>query len=124
MYGIPDAEEADDHHRNKDEDDIPGVDADGIGIDDERAFRLAESDNAVGLLYPAEQQAKHDACYGSDDTDHTTFKKEDTCNLTVGSSQIVERDDIVALVDDESRNLPSGAAPAKKDDPAGRTAGV
>jgi len=31
--GIPGGEEADGHHGEEDDDDVPGMDADGIGVD-------------------------------------------------------------------------------------------
>ena len=63
---IPDGEEADDEHRDEDQQDVLRVDTDGISIDDEIARSGAEAHDTVLLLKPAEQQADEDADDGTD----------------------------------------------------------
>lgn len=66
MDGIPDCEEADSENSEEDDDNIKGMDADGIGVDYKRTLAAAQGDNAVGLLNPTEQQAKGNADDGTD----------------------------------------------------------
>ena len=69
VHRIPCCEETDGHHGEEDDDDVPWMDADGIGVDDEGALRLSQGDDAVRLLQPAEQQTNEDADDGADDGD-------------------------------------------------------
>lgn len=50
VHGIPGSKEADDHDGEEDGDKVPGMYADRIGVDHERAFRLSQSDEAILLL--------------------------------------------------------------------------
>ena len=77
------------------------MDADGVGIDDERALAVAEAYEAVLLLQPAEQQAQENANDSAQKRDEATLEEEDTRYLAVGGAEVAQRDDVVALVDDE-----------------------
>ena len=55
--GIPDGQEAYDEDGDEDKDDILGVDADRVGIDDEGTAAGAEGYETEALLEPAEQEA-------------------------------------------------------------------
>ena len=57
-YRIPDAEESDSDDCQEDKDDIPRMDADGIGVDDKRALAATQPYEAVLLLQPTKQKAK------------------------------------------------------------------
>ena len=83
--------------------DVHRMNTDRIGIDHEGSLRGAQADNTILLLQPAEQQSDGNTQDCSDGTDHSSFEKEDTCNLTVGSAQITECHYIVTFVDDEHR---------------------
>ena len=65
MDGIPDGKEAYSENRQEDDDDIEGMDADGIGVDYKRTLAATQRDDAVGLLNPTEQQAKGDTYNGA-----------------------------------------------------------
>ena len=54
--GVPDGKEADNEDGGEDEQDVFGMYADGIGVDDEVARGGAETYQSVLLLDPAEQQ--------------------------------------------------------------------
>ena len=56
-HGIPHGEEAYYDHGEEDKNHVEGMDADGIGIDNEGACRLSQCNDAEGLLQPTEQQA-------------------------------------------------------------------
>ena len=88
MDGIPHREEAYGHDGEKDNDDIPGVDADGIGVDDKRALAAAQRDDTVGLLYPAQKKAHSDAENGSYGRYESALKEEYLCDLFVAGSQV------------------------------------
>ena len=50
MDGIPHCQEAYGEDGQEDDDDIDGVDTDGIGIDYKRTLAAAQGDDAIGLL--------------------------------------------------------------------------
>ena len=52
--GIPYWQEANGQNGEEDDDNVQGMNADGVGIDDKRALAAAQRDDAVGLLNPAE----------------------------------------------------------------------
>ena len=55
--GIPDGKPADDDDGEEDDNDVPGMDADRVGIDNETATAVTQPYNAEGLLQPAEEQS-------------------------------------------------------------------
>ena len=73
---IPNGQESHNQHRHKYQDDVPGVDAYRIGVNDKRPFCATQADNAVQLLNPTKQQADNDAYYSTDSTDDAPFEKE------------------------------------------------
>ena len=77
MYGIPGGEEADGHDGEEDDDDVPGMHADRIGVDDEGPFRRPQRDEAILLLQPAEQETDKDADDGTEHGDEPAFEEKD-----------------------------------------------
>ena len=67
--------------RQEDDQHITVVDTHGISVDNERALCLAEGYKAVGLLQPTEEKTNADTNDGTQNGDHTTFKKEDMYDL-------------------------------------------
>ena len=86
--GVPHGEEADDEDGDEDEDDIPGMDTHGVGVDDESALGATHGDDAKTLLEPAEEEPHGDADDGPDDDDKTTLEKEDAGNLAVVGAEV------------------------------------
>ena len=77
--------------------------ADGIGIDYERAVRIAKAHYAVLLLQEAEQQAYSHSQDSSNDADEPTLKEEYFLNKAVTRPKGPQRFGILPLVDYEHR---------------------
>ena len=101
--GVPGREEADGEDGDEDEHHVPGMDAHGVGVDDERALGLSQGDDAELLLQPAEEQSHDDAHDGSDGRDEPPLEQEDGRHLAVAGAEGTQRLHVVALVDDEHR---------------------
>lgn len=76
-YRIPHSYPTDSKHGEKDDDDIPEMDAHRIGIDDERTAAATQTDKAKGLLEPAEEQSEQDADQCPGGSYHPALKEED-----------------------------------------------
>ena len=75
-HGVPHGQEAYGEDGDEDNDHVEGMDADGIGIDNERPFALSQSDDSELLLNPAKQQSHHYADDGADERDETALEQE------------------------------------------------
>ena len=72
-HGVPYGEGAYHYHSDEDDEDVEGMDTDGIGVDDEVATRRGEADETEGLLQPAQQEAEHDADDGAKEGDESAL---------------------------------------------------
>jgi hypothetical protein len=82
-YGIPDGQETYDEDSNENQNDIPRMYADRIGIDDKRTFRIPKSYDTILLLYPTKKQSDNDADNSTKGRDNTSLKEEYTAYLTI-----------------------------------------
>ena len=96
--GKPDGEESYEEDGEEGEEDVGGLDADGVGIDDEAALAGTEFDEAEANLSPAQCQATYDAQQGSNAGDEPPFEEEDLTNLAVVGSEGAQGGDIFLLL--------------------------
>lgn len=116
FHRIEHGEEADNQDGEEDNDHVGGVDADGIGVDDEVARRAAEAEESEGLLEIANQQAEQGAGDSTEEGNHASLAEENAENQTFVRTEAAQCDDIGALVYHEHRNRTDNVEASNEED--------